>query len=104
MTNLDVQGALLAAKSQAVQIPHASANTAVVKKAATQFEASFISQFVGQMFEDIPTDGPFGGGEGEEMFRSLLTDEYGKQVEASGGFGLSDAITKQLLQAQEQRQ
>ena len=32
-----------------------------------------------------PTDGPFGGGQGEEMFRSLMIDEYGKQIEAQGG-------------------
>ena len=49
------------------------------------------------MFEGIPTDGPFGGGQGEEMFRSLMVDEYGKQIETQGGFGLPPPITRQLL-------
>jgi flagellar protein FlgJ len=98
---LDIQGAMLMAKSSPVQAPQSGLNAAAAKKAATQFETGFISDFVGQMFQDIPTDGEFGGGEGEQMFRSLLTDEYGKQVEASGGFGLSNAITTQLLKHQE---
>lgn len=101
--NIDIQGAMLAARSQPISAPSASANPELLKKAAKQFEGGFISEFMGQMFEDMPTDGPFGGGEGEQMFRSLLTDEYGKQIEAGGGFGLSDAITKQLLQTQEMK-
>ncbi len=104
MSGLDIQGAMLMAKSQPVQAPRGGTlDPAVAKKAATQFEGGFISDFVGQMFQDIPTDGEFGGGEGEQMFRSLLTDEYGKQLESSGGFGLSDAITKQLLHTQEMK-
>jgi Rod binding domain-containing protein len=55
------------------------------------------------MFDGISTDGEFGGGEGEAMFRPLLLDEYGKQLTAQGGFGLSQAVTRQLLQAQEIR-
>ena len=35
------------------------------------------------MFSGISTDGPFGGGEGEEMFRSLMIDQYGKAIEAA---------------------
>ncbi len=53
------------------------------------------------MFEGISTDGPFGGGPGEEMFRSMMVDEYGKSIEQQGGFGLSSAITRQLLTEQE---
>jgi Rod binding domain-containing protein len=64
----------------------------------------FISEFLGSMFEGISTDGPFGGGQGEAMFRSLMLDEYGKQVAGRGGFGLADAITKSLLAHQEARQ
>ena len=36
-------------------------------------------------------------------FRSLLTDEYSKQIEKSGGFGLSSAVTSQLLKTQEMK-
>ena len=99
----DIQGAMMMAKAAPVQAPHATVDPIAAKKLATQFEGTFVSEFLGQMFEGIPTDGEFGGGEGEEMFRSLLTDEYGKQIESSGGFGLSSAIQRQLLQSQEAR-
>ena len=52
-------------------------------------------------FSGIPTDGPMGGGEGEEMFRSLMVDEYGKSIEQRGGFGLAAAVQSQLLKHQE---
>ncbi len=56
---------------------------------------------MGTMFEGIPTDGPFDGGPGEEMFRSLMVDEYSKQMAAQGGIGLSQSITRELLKMQE---
>ncbi len=99
-----IAGATAIAQSANVVTPHATNNAAAAKKAAKQFEAVLVSQMLGGMFEGISTDGPFGGGEGEAMFRSLLLDEYGKQVVNQGGFGLSDAITKSLLKHQEQVQ
>jgi Rod binding domain-containing protein len=89
------------AQSRAIAAPHASSDPVATKRAASQFESVFISQFLGSMFEGVSTDGPFGGGQGEAMFRSLMLDEYGKQIEKQGGFGLSSAITRQLLHAQE---
>ena len=53
------------------------------------------------MFEGIKTDGPFGGGQGEEMFRSLMVDEYGKQIAARGGFGLAAKMQAELLKHQQ---
>jgi len=91
------------AKLQPVQTPATSANAAVAKKAAQQFESVFISEFMGQMFEGIPTDGPFGGGQGEEMFRSLMVDQYANQMEKQGGFGLAAPVASHLLKLQEMR-
>lgn len=71
-------------------------------KAGKEFEAQFMSQMFQHMFEGIKTDGIFGGGNGEEMFRSLLTDEYGKMVANRGnGIGIGAQVTKMLLQHQE---
>ena len=36
---------------------------AKAKDAAQKFESQFLAQMIGQMFEGIETDGPFGGGE-----------------------------------------
>ena len=97
-----------------VQLPalHAT-NAANAAKVGKQFEAQFVSQMFQHMFEGIKTDGIYGGGSGEEMFRSLLIDEYGKMVANRGdigggkgslkgnGFGIGAAVQKMLLKHQE---
>lgn len=90
-----------AAQSAPVKAPTATGNAAVAAKKAKEFESVFISQFLGSMFSGISTDGPFGGGEGEQMFRSLMIDQYGQAIEQRGGFGLAQAVTKELLKHQE---
>jgi flagellar protein FlgJ len=104
MPGADIQNAMLMAKSAPINAPHATKDVLKAKNAAKQFESVFISQFVSQMFSGISTDGPTGGGEGEAMFRSMMTDEYAKQIEAQGGFGLADAVQRQLLKTQEVKQ
>lgn len=74
---------------------------AKAKAAAQDFEAFFVTHSFEDMFADMSSDPLFGGGEGEQMFKSLLLQEYGKQVAKAGGIGVSDMVQKQLLQLQE---
>jgi Rod binding domain-containing protein len=53
-----------------------------------------------QMFEGVATDGPFGGGFGEEMFRSMMTDAMAKQMTKAGGIGVSDTVQREILKMQ----
>jgi peptidoglycan hydrolase FlgJ len=99
---IDTGAATAALQSAPVVAPGRTSDPVAAKKAAEQFEGLFINQFMGEMFQGISTDGPFGGGQGEEMFRSLLTDEYGKQLIAQGGFGLAASVQRELLRTQEQ--
>ncbi|GAA0551549.1 Rod binding domain-containing protein [Rhizomicrobium palustre] len=85
----------------AVKAPAATKDTARAQKAAQDFEGVFLTQMLGQMFSGLSTDGPFGGGQGEAMFRSLMLDEYGKQLSKQGGIGLAPHITAELLKHQE---
>jgi len=87
--------------SAPLKTPSATGNATVADRKAKEFESVFISQFLGSMFSGISTDGPFGGGEGEEMFRSLMIDQYGQAIEQRGGFGLAASVTKELLKHQE---
>jgi Rod binding domain-containing protein len=98
---LNVQGAAMLAQSAQAKAPAPTANAQVAAKVSKEFESVFISQFVGSMFDGISTDGPTGGGQGEEMFRSLMVNEYGKSIEQRGGFGLAAAVQRQLLKHQE---
>ena len=85
--------------------PTAQATTASLahgkaKDAADKFEAQFLSQMIGQMFEGIETDGPFGGGFGEQMFRSMMTDAMAKKMTQAGGIGVSDVVQREMLKMQ----
>ncbi|ADU12925.1 Flagellar protein FlgJ-like protein [Asticcacaulis excentricus CB 48] len=71
------------------------------KAVGTDFENMVISQLLKPMFEGLTTDGMFGGGEGEEAFRSVYLDALAGQVVKSGGVGISAQVQKQLLALQE---
>lgn len=70
------------------------------KETSEKFEGQFLSFMFQQMFEGVKSDGPFGGGHGEEMFRSLMTDAMGKQMAKKGGIGLADTIQREMLKMQ----
>ena len=93
--------ALLATQTPLAAKPQATPMAARAEKAAKDYESVFISQMLGAMFSGIKSDGITGGGQGEEMFRSLMINEYGKSVAAQGGFGLADQMKAQLLKHQE---
>jgi Rod binding domain-containing protein len=92
---------LLAQQTPVAAKPQATPMAAKAEKAAKDYESVFISQMLGSMFSGIATDGVTGGGQGEEMFRSLMINEYGKSIAAQGGFGLADQMKAQLLKHQE---
>lgn len=71
-----------------------------IKQTAQAFEASFLSVMMQQMFAGLSTDGPFGGGPGEEMFRSVLTDAMAKQMTRAGGIGVSASVEREMLKLQ----
>ena len=97
----DMTAAALSVAQAPIQTPGATANFARAQKAAKEFEGVFITQMLGQMFSGIETDKTFGGGQGETMFRSLMIDQYGKQIASQGGLGLASTITAQLLKHQD---
>ena len=76
-------------------------DNAEARKAAEEFESIFIQQFVEQMWSGVETDGEFGGGNGEKVFRSLLNEEYAKSIAAQGGLGLADNVYREIIKLQE---
>ncbi|HVW72420.1 MAG TPA: rod-binding protein [Rhizomicrobium sp.] len=81
--------------------PRPTLDQARADKASKDYEQVFISQFLGSMFSGIATDGVTGGGEGEQMFRSLMIDQYAKGIEAQGGFGIAAQMKAELLKHQQ---
>lgn len=76
-------------------------NEAQAAGLAKEFEAQFITQMLGLMFEGVSTDHAFGGGPAEEIYRSFLMDEYGKIFAEAGGIGVADHVRTELLKMQE---
>lgn len=77
------------------------ADRAHIRKSAQDFEAVFLSQMLSPMFESLETDGLFGGGSGERMYRGMLVEEYGKALSRNGGVGIADAVARQIIASQE---
>lgn len=71
---------------------------------AREFETVFLTTMFNQMFSGLKTDGPFGGGYGEEVFREMLAGEYAKNVSNSGGIGLAEQVYREILSLQESAQ
>jgi peptidoglycan hydrolase FlgJ len=80
------------------------AKAAAVKQAAQDFEAMFMSSMLESMTAGMKTDKLFGGGQGEQMFRSMLNQEYGKAIARQGMLGIAPAIEREMLRLQEQKQ
>jgi flagellar protein FlgJ len=79
----------------------ATGTAEAARKTAEDFESMFLGIMFDQMWTDVSADGLFGGGPGEEIFRSLLNQEYAKAISKAGGIGISDAVHAQILRLQE---
>ncbi len=77
------------------------ASAARIHKVAQDFESSFLQTVLGTMMSTTgQADGAFSGGEGEQAFRSFLTDAMAKGVVKRGGIGLSQTVERELLKMQ----
>ena len=72
-----------------------------LEAAAEDFEAVFLAEMMKPMFETVKVDETFGGGKGEEVFRSFLVQEYGKILASTGKVGISDHVKQALIDIQE---
>jgi Rod binding domain-containing protein len=69
---------------------------------AQELEGVFLNTLVKQMFSAIKTDGDFGGGFGEETWRSFQAEQLSQSMAEAGGIGLADAILPDLITLQSQ--
>ena len=85
-----------------IQAPYApKGDMRAIDKAARDFEAVFVSQMFEQMWSGVKTDGAFGGGSGESIFRSLLNQSIGQQIADRGGIGLAASVKREMIEMQE---
>ena len=68
-----------------------------VKKVARDFEAMFTGIMFKSMRATVGKDSLTGGGQGEEIYRSMLDQEYANAAGEGQGLGLANVIEKELL-------
>jgi len=77
------------------------------KKVAKDFESLFVSQMLEHMMGgDSMGDDLFGNAETDEIYKSMMVDEYSKAIVKSGGIGIAGYIEqglarRELLKSQE---
>jgi len=99
--DLIANGAVIAAQNQAVVQPRPTANLKAAKQTAASFEAMFLSQMLQSMSSGLKTDGPFGGGFSESIYRSMINEQYAQVMSRRGGVGVADAVLREILKVQE---
>jgi peptidoglycan hydrolase FlgJ len=102
---LSTPGALLGAP-QGIALNQSSGplspqKMAAAKTAAKNFEAFFATSMLESMYAGVKPDAMFGGGPGEEMYRSMLNQEYGKSIAARGSMGIAQNILSEMIRLQE---
>jgi peptidoglycan hydrolase FlgJ len=82
----------------------AAPDPAKIRKAANDFEAMVIGQFLQPMFDTVDTTkSAFGGGSAEAAWKPMLVQEIGKQIAAHGGFGLAEPVYAAMMRMQEDK-
>ena len=71
-----------------------------IHQTAQKFEASFLSIMLQQMFEGTETSAPFGGGPGEQMFKSFMAEAMANKMVKTGGVGLAASVEREMLKMQ----
>jgi flagellar protein FlgJ len=72
------------------------------RKSAEDFTSFFLSQSLESMYAGVAADPLFGGGSSEQMFRSMMVQEYGKAMaRSSTGLGIVDAVQREIIHLQE---
>jgi flagellar protein FlgJ len=74
------------------------------KKVAQDFEALFVGMMMKSMRATVGKDTLTGGGHGEEVYRSMLDQEYAAaSVKQGGGLGIAKIIEKDIIRQESKR-
>lgn len=67
------------------------------KQVASDFETLFVSQMMEHMFSgDSLGESLFGSAESDEIYQSMMVDQYAKKIVSNGGIGIASYIERAL--------
>lgn len=71
---------------------------AQLRKATQEFESMFLNIVLKSMRDSVQKSGFIDGGNAEEIYKSMLDQEYAKSLAEQGSTGLAAAMERQLLE------
>ena len=72
-----------------------------IRTQAEELEGVFLTMLTKTMFEGIKPDENFGGGFGEETWRSMQAEQLGAAMAQGGGIGIAEQIMGDMIALQE---
>lgn len=72
-----------------------------IRNQAQELEGVFLNMLTKEMFSSIKSDENFGGGFGEETWRSMQAEQLANTMAQGGGIGLADDLMGQMIALQE---
>ena len=85
--------------------PLASARGGDMARAAHDFEAMAIGEFLQPMFStEHSGEGLFGGGEAESTLKPMLVTEFARIMEQKGGLGLAGPIERKMEELESEKE
>lgn len=72
-----------------------------IRQQAEEMEGVFLTMLTKQMFSGLKSDENFGGGFGEETWRSMQAEELANTMARNGGVGIADQLMGEMIAAQE---
>lgn len=93
--------AALAAPGRALPTQAGLAQGGDAAAAARAFEGLLLGELSRMMFETSASDGLFGGGEAEGIYRSMFAEHVGAAMASRGGLGLVPGLTAEILALQQ---
>lgn len=79
----------------------ADKDTIAARRVAREFEALMVNEMLKSMRASLGKDALTEGGRGEEIYRSMLDQEYAQAIASQGTLGLSRLIEEQLIKKEE---
>ena len=75
-----------------------------VRQQAEEMEGVFLNLLVKEMFATAKSENGFGGGFGEDTWRSMQSEQLANTMAQNGGLGIADQIVGDMITLQEANQ
>lgn len=80
------------------------AQFARLKQQAEELEGVFLNLLTKEMFATVKSENGFGGGFGEETWRSMQAEQLANTMAQNGGLGIADQLLGDMIAMQEAAQ